>query len=145
MIEKRILNSSSKWLHFLCCVLLFLVSCNTTKHVPKDKYLLRKYSLKIKSDKTITNKGVLQEQLDVLVIQKPNTYWSGMFPFKLWKYNLRSEKYINNPLIELPKSLERPVIYDSLAQKRTVANMQYFLVNQGYFNASIKLLQGLII
>lgn len=137
MIEKRILNLPTYLLFCLCCVAFFLHSCSSTKRVPKGQYLLRSNTLKIKSDRTITNKGILQDQLNVLVLQKPNNYWSGIFPFKLWKYNWRSQKYLNNPLLELPKSIERPVLYDSLLQKRTVANMQYFLINQGYFQAFV--------
>ena len=139
MIERRIRNLNSEWLHFKCLILLLLLllSCNTTKHVPEGQHLLRSNSLKIKSDKTITNKGILQDQLEVLVLQNPNTYWSGIFPFRLWKYNLRSEKYINDPLVELPKSIERPVLYDSILQKRSAANMRYFLANQGYFKAQV--------
>lgn len=137
MIERSIRKFHSQYLQLLCLLLLLLVSCNTTRHVPEGAHLLKANSLKIKSDRTITNKGILQDQLDVLIIQKPNTYWSGIFPFRLWKYNLRSEKYINNPQLELPKSLERPVIYDSILQKRSAANMRYFLLNQGYFKAIV--------
>ena len=137
MIEKRVVHLQTLLLCCCCAVAILVQSCNTTKHVPKGAHLLRKNTLKIKSDRTITNKGVLEDQLNVLVIQKPNTYWSGWFPFKLWKYNWRSEKYIRNQQIELPKSIERPVLYDSILQKRTVANMQYFLINQGYFKAKV--------
>lgn len=137
MIEQGLKNTSTKWLHILWLVCLLLYSCNTTKYVKDDEHLLRSNTLKIKSDRTITNKGILEDQLNILVVQRPNTYWSGIFPFRLWKYNLRSEKYINNPLLDLPKSLERPVIYDSILQARTVANMKSFLFNQGYFNAVI--------
>lgn len=119
-------------------LLLLLSACNSTKHVPKGSYLLKNYGVKVKSDKTITNKGVLQDQLDMLVAQKPNTYWSGLFPFKLWKYNLRSDKYLNNPNLELPKAIEKPVIYDTLLQLKTAANMRSFLQNQGYFHAEVK-------
>jgi len=137
MIERRIRKIHSLHLHSLCLLLLLLVSCNSTKQVPQGAHLLKSNNLKIKSDRTITNKGILQDQLNVLIIQKPNTYWSGIFPFRLWKYNWRSEKYINNPQLELPKSLERPVLYDSLMQKRSSANMRYFLLNQGYFKAIV--------
>ena len=137
MIEKR--DPYLKALLLCCCCALAILvqSCNTTKHVPNGAHLLRKNALKIKSDRTITNKGVLEDQLNVLVIQKTNTYWSGWFPFKLWKYNWRSEKYIRNQQTEIPNSIERPVIYDSLLQKRSIANMQYFLINQGYFKARV--------
>lgn len=137
MIEQPLLKHHKNKLHILWLFALLLYSCNSTKHVKEGEHLLRSNNLKIKSDRAITNKGILEDQLNVLVMQKTNTYWSNLFPFKLWKYNWKGSKYISNPYLELPKSLEKPVLYDSLLQKKTVANMKSFLFNQGYFNASI--------
>lgn len=124
------------------CILLFaagilLSGCQSTRRVKDGEHLLRENKLQIRSDKSITRRGVLEDQLNMIVLQKTNTYWSGLFPIKLWRYNLRSEKYVNNPLLELPKSQEKPVIYDSLLQARTLVNMKNFLNNQGYFNAMV--------
>ncbi|MBL7712904.1 MAG: hypothetical protein JNL13_10580, partial [Chitinophagaceae bacterium] len=130
-------KGGKKLLHCLWLVCLFLYSCKSTKHVPEGQYLLSANRLKIKSDKTITNKGVLEDQLNILVLQKPNTYWSGIFPFKLWRFNARFAKYGNTPQTDLPKSIERPVLYDSALQRRTATNMKSFLMNQGYFNAQV--------
>lgn len=137
MTKKESFYNNRNPLHILWLLLLLAYSCNTTKRVKDGEHLLRTNNLNIKSDRTITNKGLLTDQLNILVIQKTNTYWSGIFPFKLWKYNWRSAKYINNSQEELPKSIEKPVIYDSVLQQRTVANMKSFLFNQGYFNAIV--------
>ncbi len=94
------------------CTIVF--SCNSVRRVKDGEHLLRKNTLKIKSDKTITHKGELSDQLALIVAQKPNTYWSGIFPLKLWRYNLRYKKYAEDPTLDLPKSLEKPVIYDSI-------------------------------
>lgn len=131
-----IFNRATRCALYLLCVLVY--GCSATKYVPEGQHLLVANKLKIKSDRTITNKGVLEDQLSILVIQKPNTYWSGIFPFKLWRYNLRARKYERDPNAELPKSQERPVLYDSMLQNRTVANMKNFLFNQGYFNAEVR-------
>lgn len=136
MTRHRFLNSLRVIL-LQAVLCLGILACNSVRHVQEGEHLLVKNNLKIKSDRSITKKGPLTDQLNLLVLQKPNTYWSGIFPFKLWRYNLRSEKYINNPQLELPKSLERPVIYDSVLQRRTVTNMINFLQNQGYFNAVV--------
>lgn len=130
-------NGGGKLLHCLWLACLFLYSCKSTKHVPEGQYLLTANHLKIRSDKTITNKGVLEDQLNILVLQKPNTYWSGIFPFKLWRFNARFAKYGSTPQTDLPKSIERPVLYDSALQRRTATNMRSFLMNQGYFNAQV--------
>lgn len=135
-INKKYFLVPSFWAALLLSC--FLLSCNSTKYVLKDQHLLRSNHLNIKSDKTITNKGVLEDQLNLLVVQKPNTYWSGLIPFKLIKYNWSAEKYEENPNLDLPKSLERPVIYDSALQKRSTENMRNFLQNQGYFRAQVE-------
>lgn len=137
MIIKGFLNTKIKLFSLLWLMSVLFLACNSTKHLKEGEHLLRSNTLKIKSDKTITNKGLFKDQLNILVAQKTNTYWSSLFPFKLWKYNLRYKKYTNTPNLELAKSIERPILYDSLLQKRTVLNFKNFLFNQGYFNAIV--------
>jgi outer membrane protein insertion porin family len=137
MIQNCIVCTNKVWLICVWCLGLIWSSCNTTKHVPEDKFLLRSNSIKLASDRSITNKGELKDQLTSIVFQKPNTYWSGIIPIKLIKYNWRSDKYINNPNLQLPKSLERPVIFDTNYQNRSTDNLKSFLFNQGYFNATV--------
>ncbi|MGC4058586.1 MAG: BamA/TamA family outer membrane protein [Chitinophagaceae bacterium] len=138
MTTKQLNFSPTLRVHFIWMLCLLLASCSSTKRLKEGEYLLRSNTLRVRSDKTITNKGLLQDQLNLLVIQKTNTYWSGVFPFKLWRYNIRYRKFVNTQPGDLPKSIEKPVVYDSTLQIRTVANMKNFLFNQGYFNASIR-------
>lgn len=118
-------------------IVLFISSCKITKSVPEGNYLLRKNKLVLTSDRSITNKGVLEDQLNLLIAPKTNTYWSNIIPVKLIKYNWRFQKIDKDPLLELPKGLERPVLYDSAIQNRSVQNLQNFLINQGYFRANV--------
>lgn len=115
-----------------------LTSCNSTKYVPEGKYLLRKNSFKIKSQTGVLRKGELKDQLEVITSQKTNTYWSGVFPFKLWFYNWKHDKYERDSTQPLPKSVERPVLYDSAQRSKSALYMKNFMFNQGYFNAIIK-------
>lgn len=138
MNHSRTTYTPGRRLHYWWVLLVLLASCSSTRHLKPGEHLLRSNKLKIRSDKTIVNKGLLGDQLNLLVIQKANTYWNGVFPFKLWRYNLRHRKFEHVQSGDLPKSLERPVVYDSMLQRRTVANMKNFLFNQGYFNASIR-------
>jgi len=103
--------------------------------------LLRKNGLNIKSDQGITRRGELSDQIGSLVIQKPNLYFLGM-PYKVWLYNLRYRHYnkdtgaVNFQLKN--KTVERPVIYDSLLRRRSAINIKSFLFNRGYFYAQVK-------
>jgi outer membrane protein assembly factor BamA len=135
--------AANRYFHYCCrllCLLLIgaaLSGCNATKRVPEGSYLLRANKLKIKSDKGITRKGELADALGLIIVQKPNSYWSGYIPFKLYKYNSRYKKYDTMNVQDLPKSVERPVIYDSLTRYRSASNLKNYLANQGYFNAVV--------
>lgn len=120
-------------------VALFATSCNPTKHVPEGQYLLRSNDLKLKTDKGITRRGELKDNIERLIIQKPNTYALNFFPYKVWIYNLRYEKYKDTTVSKLKtKSVEQPVIYDSLLAKRSVTNIRNYLFNQGYFYPTVR-------
>ncbi len=124
----------------LMAILWMASGCSSTKHVPAGSYLLRRNSLNIKSDQAITRRGELSDQLASLVIQKPNTYLLGL-PYKVWLYNMRFRHYnkdtsaVNFQLKN--RTVERPVIYDSLLQRRSAINIKSFLFNRGYFYAQV--------
>ena len=124
-----------------CCTLLS--SCDATRHLPKDKYLLRSNTLKLQSDRTITRRGELKDGLAALVIQKPNTYaLFGLFPYKVWLYNMRYRHYAKDSsdvaFQQKSKVVEKPVIYDSVFRERSEINLKGFLFQQGYFYAKVK-------
>jgi len=119
-------------------ILLLSIGCHSTRHVGDNQYLLRKNKVELKSDKPITNKGELKDNLGKYIIQKPNTYFLGMFPMKLSLYNKRYNKLHDKPDTSLPKSVERPVILDTSLFLRSSQNMKSYLFNQGYFYARIR-------
>ena len=126
----------------LLLLIAVLAGCNATRHIPEGQYLLRSNSLNIKSDQSITRRGELNDQLASLVIQKPNTYFLGRLPYKIWLYNGRYRKYskdtgaVNFQLKS--KTVERPVIYDSTLRRRSALNMKNYLFNNGYFYAQVR-------
>ena len=79
-------------LSLLIIVLVSGTGCNYTRHIPEGQHLLRSNSIKVRSNQNITRRGELKDNLEGLVSQKPNTYilW---FPYKLWLYNQRYDKY----------------------------------------------------
>jgi outer membrane protein insertion porin family len=120
----------------------FLASCSPTKHVPQGYHLLRNNSLKLNSDRTLTNKGELSDALFSLIIQKPNYYFLSLFPYKVWIYNWRYKRYIRDTAAEAfqrkIKTVERPVIYDSVMADRSAQHIRSYLFNQGYFYSKVK-------
>ncbi|HXS37515.1 MAG TPA: BamA/TamA family outer membrane protein [Flavipsychrobacter sp.] len=128
---------------FLALVTLLVIACsacNTTKLVKDNQYLLRSNTVKLKSDKPITRKGELKNNLQNIILQKPNTYALGAFPYKLWLYNARHSKFEKDTTnFEIKsKTVEKPVIYDSSLMNTAGRNMKSYLYNQGYFYAIVK-------
>src|ERR1043165_7016349 len=124
-------------LFYMCLSILAAIvwtSCNTTKHLKNDEYLLRSNNVNIKSLQSVTRRGELRDNLERLVAQKPNAYFLRI-PFKLLLYNNRYEKYQEDAenFQVRSKTVEPPVIYDSALIPRAIQNMKGYLYNQGYF------------
>jgi len=137
MPDRRIQHIKRFSLILTAFVLLIAASCNITKHIPDGKALLRKNTIILKSDKVINNRGEIKDNLNKLIVQKTNTYSSGFIPFKLWLYNRRYSKYSIKADSSLPKSVERPILFDTSYIARSVQNMKSYMFNQGYFYAQV--------
>lgn len=126
----------------LTAVLLLLGACKSTKHLSPSESLLVKNKVIMHSDHKITQRQEIKDNLNRMIIQKPNTNAFDFLPFKtplrLWRYNRRYNKLHNRPDSSLPKSVERPVILDTMLIQRTVQNMKTYLFNQGYYYAIVK-------
>lgn len=117
----------------------FLSGCSSTKYLKEDQYLLRKVNIKLTTDRTLSEKGALNDQLYGLMPQRPNSYLFGMFPVKLWLYNIRYKKYQQDTTnFQLTsKVVEKPSLLDSSMISRARRNMKDFLRNSGYFYAEV--------
>ena len=137
---KRLFQYRITPFYLLLLVALFLFAgCNSTQHLNDTQYLVQNGILKIKSEKKIKNKGEVKDNLNKYIIQKPNSYF--LFPgttVKLSFYNRRYDKYHDLPDSLLPKSVERPIIYDSSLTAKTLLNMKAYLYSLGYFYANVK-------
>ena len=84
--------------------------------------------------------GIDKYDLEKLYAQEPNKSLLGLVQFKRWAYQLPDrgkEKKIKNWM--RTKFGEPPVYYDYNATNKSIEQMQLFLGNLGYFNASIDL------
>lgn len=112
-------------------VLHFFWSCSPTRYVGKDEYLLNRVKLEVKDKKM--NPGELKKA----VRQKTNTRILGVFRFHLGLYNLSGrdeEKRFNRWLRSIG---EAPVIYSPFMTDRSISQLQLFLNNKGYYNATV--------
>ena len=138
-LRKGIVSQNTLLVLFSLLVLA-LTSCDATKHLNSGEYLLRKNNLKLETDKGITERGELKDNIERLIAQKTNTYLVlDRLPYKVWLYNLRYKKYEKDTSnFQLKsKTVERPVVFDSTLVKRSVSNIRSYLFNQGYFYPQI--------
>ncbi len=96
----------------VCLGLLFLAfSCNTTKHLKENEYLVENNKI------TGTQKTNIQnDEVEAFIRQKPNRKILFLFPFNLWLYNqVDKEKLIR-------KKEKRDARFDRINEKRIVKN-----------------------
>jgi len=110
--------------------LFILLSCNPTKYVPQNEYLLNSYEIRI------DNKDVNKEQLKSYVRQKPNKKIVGA-KFHLWLYNSSKLDKTNGWNRWLRKNGEEPVIWQKNLTKTSVEQLNLFFINKGYYFANI--------
>lgn len=116
-----------------------LPGCSTTSHIPPDRYLLRSAKVKLQTDRTFADKGALNDQINAIMSQKPNTFLFGAIPYKVWLYNIRYKKYQHDTTNFQLKSgvVERPEVLDTALVAVTKKNIHAFLRNQGFFYARV--------
>lgn len=119
---------------------ILISSCNYTRHLKDDEYLLKSNSIQYIDDKYLTTKGEITDNLDNAIVQQPNT--SFLFDWlkpRLFIYNLRYEKHskTKNKPEEESRSVEPPVLYDSTTIPQSRQYMEAYMFHQGYFYARV--------
>ncbi len=110
-------------------LLLLVSSCNPTKYLEEDEYLLDKYRLRIENGK------LDHQELDNHIKPKPNKKILGI-KFYLGLYDLSGKKD-NGFNRWLRKIGEAPVKYNKYETERNDKQLHLYLNNKGYFNAQV--------
>ena len=117
-----------RWFYLICSFII-LYSCNSTRYLEQDKYLLKKNTISVDTDK------IEAEELESILKQKPNRKWFGVYPFYLYTYNLGQHfpieswgNWLSNNVGEAPVALDTTLIDKSIGQLHT------YMVNNGFFN-----------
>ena len=110
--------------------LLFFTSCNPTKYVPKDEYLLKSV------DVHVDNKTINKDQLKSYIRQKPNKRIVGA-RFHLWLYNSSKLEKRNRWNIWLRRNGEEPVIWQQEMTDKSSEQLELYLESKGYYYAEV--------
>lgn len=108
-----------------------LQSCNPTKYVPENKYLLNKNKLIVNKSKDID-----KSEMRSYIKQSTNKEMLGV-KFKLGLYNLSNlekDKGLNKWFRKIG---EEPVIFDQSLDRKSVQQLKSYLNRRGYFDAEI--------
>lgn len=116
-------------------------SCSNTKYLAKNQRLLIANNYQINGELLLSEKQELANSLAsrTITLQQPNYKTARIARAGLWLYNrYDSTKFIFKMFGWLinKKWLKPPVIYDSSLTKQSVANMEGYLRNVGYFLAT---------
>lgn len=114
----------------LLALLLLFPSCYQGRRLNNDEYLLDKVII------YADEKALQRNDLNSLLIQKPNKRILGG-KFHLWVYNLANPNKDNKISNWLRKIGEEPVVYDPLLQKKSKTRLSKYLINKGYYNATV--------
>lgn len=126
-------------MHIILLICVIGISCNSTKHLNEDQYLLRRNNVQLNTDLNLSYRNILKDEIVNTIKQKPNSYFLGV-PFRIHLYNLRYRTYKNDASNFQVRTnfVEAPVIYDSMQMVQSANNIKGFLTNQGFFQATVE-------
>lgn len=119
----------------IAAILVAIVSCSSTRHVPEGSLMLDKVKVEVEGD---TLNEFNKEQMLLYLRQQPNhkIFWSAKM--QLGIYNMSgsdSTKWYNK---FLRKMGEPPVIYDSVLTDLSASQLHTVMVNKGYLKGEVK-------
>ena len=111
---------------------VLMSSCNITRMVPDDEYLLRRNETKIDDN------DFDKDNLTAYYRQKSNRNIFHVYPFFLATYNFAHRGHDRGWKRWLARVVgEEPVIYDSTLTVRTMKQFDIILKNEAYYNSKI--------
>ena len=120
----------------LLLVLCLMASCNTTKFVPKDQYLLNKARVTCVDDKSVST-----GELGGYLRQKQNTEIFGFWKLQLHIYNTAPTDTTTKSKKKLAENAhkmgEAPVVYDDILTGISMQQLRQQMYNMGYFHAEV--------
>lgn len=117
--------------YFFYILLLFvIISCDVTKKVPNESYLLNEVKI------TTDTKGISESDLKPFLRQKPNSSMLLLGRVKLHAYSIpnNDSTWLNRQFLKLG---EPPVLYSDRLAGLSMEQIRLQLENKGYLNAKV--------
>lgn len=115
---------------------LLLSSCNTTKFLDVDQFLLKKNTLVLHPEEKMPNKGLLTYEMETLYKQKPNSSLFFVIP-REWFWFKTNEPGDTSGFDRWQRRVlsEPPAIFDEKLCNETEIALEDYLKNKGYFES----------
>lgn len=120
-----------------------MVSCNTMRYVPQDRYLLHRNVVEVENETDLKRQTTRRERIspgDLMpyVQQRPNNRLLGMGIY-LGMYNLTdTAKHNGWQRFWREKMGEAPVLYDPQLAEQSKEMMKVYLTSRGYLDATVR-------
>jgi len=116
-----------------------LPSCKVARGLPEGESLLVKNKFSLKTRAKNNDREKMSDDLFKIVAQKPNKNVIGFAPVRMWFYYSAShaKKLTKFKQWIMDKVGEAPVVYDSTTLKQSRDQIKEYLINYGYFFASV--------
>lgn len=131
-------NLTAKYSFILITLVVLLTSCNSTKFLGEDEYLIEKNTTSLKTRDKIENKRTLRYELTYLYKQKENTNFLFFFP-REWFYFATQDSKDTTSLDRLQRKYiaENPAIFSDSLTLATANAMRYYLHHKGFYYAEV--------
>lgn len=131
-------NLTTKYSFILIALVVFLTSCNSTKFLKENEYLIQNNQTVLKGAEKLQNKRTLRYELTYLYKQKENTNFLFFFP-REWFYFATQDPKDTTSLDRLQKKYiaETPAIYSDSLTRATADAMRYYLHHKGFYYAEV--------
>ena len=126
-------------LTLLLFILFIFPSCSNVKYLPKGQSLYTGSKIKYVGNKidSIKQKAVLKEELEAIVLPKPNSNILGL-RIKLWFYNIAGKPTGKGLRYIIKNKLGEPPVYTSYVNfEKNRSIMVNRLQNRGYFKSMV--------
>ena len=127
----------NKFYVFILLFFCLLTSCNVTKDLKGNEYLVSKTSIKFKNPENIKKGKKLKADLNQVIKPQPN---SGVFKFglKIYQIGERSKKKKGFRKWMQKNFGEAPAYYDEISQSRNRLRMKRLLKDNGFLRSDIE-------
>lgn len=138
LLIKGTANIGRRWMlgSTIFVFLVFVLSgCNIAKQLEKEEILYDKVTIKIDSENKVEHKDGLKDELYALSRPKPNKRFLNVMRPRLWFYYWGDEdkKGLKR---WMSKRSEEPVLLDTFFVENNCLQMETFLFDKGYYEAS---------